>query len=301
MGNFLKKILIVGISVLLSLLFIEFMVRSIPNEYSYKSKYIEENIGNIKILALGSSVGRSSVDPSCFTQTTFNAANVSQDLEEDCAIVMKYLDRADGLEVVVIPILPVAYSMRMKDGIERWRLRKYHIYMDLAVDYPPLSECMEISNLPGCIGQIMKYYRGEDTVECFETGMGTDSIVENEDVKLSQAIRISKMHNDGYNPDNYSKVIPALRSMLSACRDANVDVYVVIAPCYYTYRERILADEMHDCDSISMNLENEFSNMHYINMFGDSTFTTEDFRNSNHLSQAGAKKFSRKLNDILNK
>ena len=131
MGNFLKKILIVGISVLLSLLFIEFMVRSIPNEYSYKSKYIEENIGNIKILALGSSVGRSSVDPSCFTQTTFNAANVSQDLEEDCAIVMKYLDRADGLEVVVIPILPVAYSMRMKDGIERWRLRKYHIYMDL--------------------------------------------------------------------------------------------------------------------------------------------------------------------------
>lgn len=301
MKKFLIKVLVFSWIIATVLFSIEIMVRAVPNEYSYKYNYLENNIYKVHFLALGASVSRSGIDPSCFTQTTFNAAQVSQDLEEDCAIVMKYLDRADSLKAVVIPIIPVAYSSRMMDGIERWRLRKYHIYMDLDVDWPPLSECMEISNLPGCIGQIMKYYRGEDTVECFETGMGTDSIVENEDVKLSQAVRVSKMHNDGYNPDNYSKVIPALRSMLSACRDANVDVYVVIAPCYYTYRERILSAVMHDCDSISMNLENDFSNMHYINMFGDSTFTTEDFRNSNHLSKAGAAKFSRKLNDILNK
>jgi hypothetical protein len=89
--------------------------------------------------------------------------------------------------------------------------------------------------------------------------------------------------------------------MLTACHDANVDVYIVLAPCYYTYRERMLPAVMHDCDSISMMLERDFSNMHYVNMFIDSTFITEDFRNSNHLSQAGAMKFSRKLNDILKK
>ncbi len=300
MKRFLIKVSIVGVAVVALLTTLELYVRSIPNEYSYKHKYLDTHIDSIQVLALGSSIGRSGIDPECFDTFTFNAANVSQDLETDCAIIDKYLSRADSLKVVIFTLLPGSYCSRMGEGIESWRLRKYSIYMDLDIDKPRLTESLEIFDLNKTLKQIIKGLKGQQTVECYEKGMGIDSDIEPEYEKLAQAIRISKIHNEGYTPSNYEKIVPRMKSTVKQLVDKEIEVYLVMMPVHFTYAERIDFKMLSECDSISKIIESMNPHVHYMNMFTDSSFTTVDFRNSNHLSQEGANKLSTKLNEIIN-
>lgn len=299
MKRFLIKVSIVGVAVVALLTTLELYVRSIPNEYSYKHKYLDTHIDSIQVLALGSSIGRSGIDPECFDTFTFNAANVSQDLETDCAIIDKYLSRADNLQIVIFTLLPGSYCSRMGEGIESWRLRKYSIYMDLDIDKPRLTETLEIFDLNKTLKQIIKGLKGQQTVECYEKGMGTDSDIEPESEKLAQAIRISKIHNEGYTPSNYDIIVPKIKTTIQQLIDKGKEVYLVMMPVHKTYSERIDLRMLSECDSISKSIESMNPHVHFLNMFTDSSFTTGDFRNSNHLSQEGAKKISTKLNEII--
>lgn len=299
MKRFLIKVLIVGITIIAVLTSMELIVRYLPNEYSYKYKYLENHIDSIQVLVLGSSVGRSGIDPNCFEDYTFNAANVSQDIETDCSIVDKYLPRAKQLKTVIFTLLPGSYCSRMGEGIEHWRLRKYDIYMDLDIEKPTVAEKLEISDLNRTSLQLLKWLRGKRTVDCFDNGMGRDTIIESEEMKVSQGLSISKIHNEGYNPNNYSIIILKLNKVLSDCKEKKVSVLLVLMPSYHTYYNFIDNRMLAECDSISKQLASEYENVHYLNLFKDTTYTTNDFRNSNHLSPQGAKKISSYLNGYL--
>lgn len=281
------------------LLSLEFCVRSVPNEYSYKYNYLEKNINNVEILCVGSSAARSAIDPECFVQNAFNVAQVSQDLEQDCAIIHKYISRADSLKMIIFPILPMAYSYRMGEGIEAWRLRKYPIYMKLDVAKPSLSDRFEISNFSGSIEQIIKYLKGEETVTCYTKGMGDDNAVDGEDAKIAQGLKISQMHNEHFFRDDYDIIVPIMEKTIKECADYHIDVVIAVLPCYYTYSDNIDRIMVSDCDSISHYLADKYSNVTYFDLFTNSSFNTNDFRNSNHLSQAGAKKLTKKIIQLL--
>ena len=286
--------------ILLVLCGVEIWVRSIPNEYSYKYNYLEENIGHIEVLNVGSSIGRSGINPEYFSEPGFNAANVSQDIEIDCAIINKYLDRADRLNTVIFALLPGSFCGRMGDGIENWRLRKYHIYMDLDVEKPSWKECLEINNLSAAEQQILKSIRGINTVECNIYGYGNDKEAVSEKEKLAQGIRISKLHNEGYNPKLYDVIIPKVEATITACSRKHVKVMLVMLPCYHTYSSRINSHMLSECDSIAQRIAERYDNVSYMNLFTDSRFTAEDFRNSNHLSNEGARKLTKMIDLIIN-
>jgi len=162
-----------------------------------------------------------------------------------------------------------------------------------------LTESLEIFDLNKTFKQIIKGIKGQQTVECYEKGMGTDLDIEPESEKLAQAIRISKIHNEGYKPANYEIVVPRMKTTIDHLLAKGIEVYLVMMPVYYTYSERIDYKMLSECDSIAKQLASSSPNIHYFNMFTDTSFTTEDFRNSNHLSQAGAKKLSSKLNENI--
>lgn len=300
MRRYLTIVLSIGSIILLLLVVIEFWVRHIPNEYSYKYKYLESHVDSIEVLCVGSSIGRSGFDPSCFSANAFNAANVSQDLLIDCALVDKYLNRAKKMRFVVFAILPNSYSSILENSKEHWRLRKYDIYMNLpGVEKQNSKDRFEISNLNRSLLQIMKYYNGRNTVDCNEKGMGLDSIVENETVKLSQGKSAALLHGSNYQPESSSANVPTIKRTISNCHSKGVKVLLVLLPTYHTYYERINRQMLFDCDSISKELEKEFPNVTYINAFKDTTYVSDDFRNSNHLSRKGARKMSLRLNNVI--
>lgn len=299
MKKFIRKIVLFALLIGAILILLEVSVRSVPNEYSYKYEYLEKNITEIKVLSLGSSAARSGIDPDVFPISAFNVAQVSQDLETDCAIIHKYIESADSLKYVFFPILPMAYSYRMGEGVEDWRLRKYPIYMNLDVEKPAFSDRFELSNFPGSVGQIIKYLKGEKTVDCYKKGMGDDDVVENEEKKISQGVMIAGIHNEHFYRENYEIIVPVLENTIELCAKHDVKIVLIVLPCYYTYCENIEPLMVSECDSISRKIVDNHSNVTYFNWFTDSTFVSEDFRNSNHLSQAGAKKLTNRIIQLL--
>ena len=297
MNRFLIKTSLLAFLLGSILIILELWVRSIPNESSYKCEYMEKNISDIKVLCLGSSVARSGINPDIFPVNAFNVAQVSQDLETDCAILHKYLSRADSLEYVLLPILPMSYSYRMGEFIDRPRLRKYSIYMDLDVEKPDFEDRFELSNFSAAVVQIITYLKGGRTIECYKKGMGDDNLVDNETAKRVDGEKISRMHNDIFfnHKDNYRIIVPALENAIKECANHNVKVIICVVPCYYTYRDNIASGMVSECDSISRVIATRYPNVTYLNYYTDSTFVTEDFRNSNHLSQCGANKLTKQI------
>jgi len=299
MKYFLIKTVIIGIVVMVFLVVTELLVESIPNEYSYKNNYLESNIDKINTLVVGSSVGRSGVNPDYLDGKAFNCANNSQDIELDCEIVNRCLEGSSGLNTVVFTLIPGSYVKRLCENTESWRLRKFSLYMKLNVEGDNLKEHFEISNPNAAIKQIIKWISGEPTIDCFESGMGSETDIQSEREKISNGLYISGVHNKEYNPRNYDIIVPRMKKTIQKCLSRKIDVYLVLLPAYSSYRENINKKMLEECDSISKSIAASATNIHYFNLFNDASFVPDDFKDSNHLSQQGAKKLSIKLNKII--
>ena len=69
----------------------EYSIRSIPNDYAYKSKWLNNNADSIEVLYLGPSTIMYDIDPSFSKLKGFNAAHVSQSIKYDHFIFNKYI------------------------------------------------------------------------------------------------------------------------------------------------------------------------------------------------------------------
>ncbi|MDR2410253.1 MAG: hypothetical protein LBE13_19380 [Bacteroidales bacterium] len=87
MRKFIVRTFLYLLPVLLFLILLEILLRNIPNDYSYKKKYLDTQFCNIETLILGNSHSFYGIDPVYFSTNTFNAAHVSQSLDYDYEIL----------------------------------------------------------------------------------------------------------------------------------------------------------------------------------------------------------------------
>ena len=122
MKRFAKTILCFFLPIFLGVLALELGMRSVPNDYTYKNKWLTENISHVRIWTFGSSHGLYGISPKYFSKPAFNSAHVSQPLKYDAFIFDKFIERADSLEWVVLPISYFTLTSKMEDGEEWWRI-----------------------------------------------------------------------------------------------------------------------------------------------------------------------------------
>ena len=79
----------------------EFVAEAIPNSYTYKRDYMEQQGAQIQTLILGSSNAYDGLNPSVLPYA-FNLANSSQTLEDDYRLLAKYIDSMDSLQTVIV-------------------------------------------------------------------------------------------------------------------------------------------------------------------------------------------------------
>ena len=77
MKIFIKKIAIFLILITSIAVISEFLLRRIPNDYSYKRAYLDVQSEDVEILIFGSSHSFFGIDPSYFSDRCFNASHVS--------------------------------------------------------------------------------------------------------------------------------------------------------------------------------------------------------------------------------
>ena len=101
MKRFLRHIALFVLPLLLIAVVMEFVAEAIPNSYTYKRDYMEQQGAQIQTLILGSSNAYDGLNPSVLPYA-FNLANSSQTLEDDYRLLAKYIDSMDSLQTVIV-------------------------------------------------------------------------------------------------------------------------------------------------------------------------------------------------------
>ena len=291
MKNFLLKILIYTLPIVLVAVGLELYVESIPNSYTYKRTYMEQHAAEIKTLILGSSYAYDGIDPNVL-DAAFNLANSSQCFEDDYALLQRYIVYLDSLERV---ILPISYSsLQMVSSCNR---RGYYtIYMDLYPRWPISKYSFECFNLELMAKKIIKHALREDVVRCDSLGQRIGHTFVSRpavDWQDTQAL----VANDRFVGPAAQPYIEEntywLRRIALECQVSGVELYLVKMPALQEYRDAMPEEQVEAMNYAITTIANKFDCVHVLDY--QAWGTDADFWNATHLNTDGAKRLTKEM------
>ncbi|MDO4782501.1 MAG: hypothetical protein Q4A09_04695 [Capnocytophaga felis] len=297
MKQFLTKFLIFSIPILFITIFMEFLLRNIPNDYLLKKQYLDKNSYEIETLILGSSHSFYGLNPEYFDSNTFNASHISQSLNYDYEILKKYQQKFKKLKTIVLPVSYFTLFAKLEEGSEPWRIKNYGIYYDMNLK-KSLANYSEVfsSRLNLNARRIVSYYvLNNPSVSCTKLGWGTSfNSKDAEDLIESGKIAAERHTMPEINSYKYQKIfndnILILKSIIQWSKANNIKVLFLTFPAFETYRQNLSQEQ----------LKITYENCFYENLLSDTNFLPIDFYDADHLSEIGAKKLSILINEKLN-
>ena len=308
MKRFCIKTFIIILPAFIIAILIEYALRNIPNDYSYKKTYMDQNSNQIETLILGGSHTYYGLDPVYFENRTFNDAYVSQSLDLDYEIFKKYSDQLLQLKTIIIPISYPSLFATLSQTPESWRMKNYVVYRDIGTLF--FFDKLEVLSrkFSDNVSMIVKFYvKNESIGDCSDLGWGTsfqsDNSFDLDETGRSAAIRhsIESYPNASIFRETSKKIEAILDSFIASCELKNVHVLLITTPCYVSYRENLDNEQLKMTMDIVYNITQRHQNCAYINMLADSSFRAEDYCDADHMNEIGAKKLSLKVNEILKK
>jgi len=278
----------------------ELLLQKIPNDYRYKSQYLDKHAKDLQVLVVGSSHAAYGIDPAYFHLRGFNACYGSQTYDLDMAILKKYDAHLDNLKYIIVPVdYPSLYS-RLQDGIEGWRIKNYEIYYGLNPNnnFLPTYEMLTTKTALN-LYRIYIYYVGHvANLTCSPLGWGTDYNATDHTEMIISGRAAAKRHT--VTDTKYlSSSTQLLKDMVALAAAHHARVIFVTMPAYNSYTKyldpRQLNEMVNTVNSIVANAPNAL----YCNMLIDSSFTIDDFHDADHMNRTGAEKMSKKLDSII--
>jgi hypothetical protein len=299
MKRFLVKTALMLFPIVASGIIAEILIRNIPNDYSYKKKFLDVNSEKIQILFLGSSHAYYGIDPTAVKTNSFNASHISQSLDYDYEILLKYKDKLKQLRCIVIPIDYFTLSSKVSTGPEPWRVKNYEIYYQINKSLK-ISDRFEMLSLTPELNLkriFSSYIKGTNFITCNDLGYGNDKRKAKDLVEsgISAAERHGKI-DQGAVSDN----IRTLTNMAGFAKERSIKILIYTTPGYTTYVSHLDKEQLKTTHKIIRELVTANPHCKYYDLLRDSSFVKSDFRDADHLNQAGARKLTLKLNDFIN-
>jgi hypothetical protein len=301
MKKFLKYVAIFGTPILILAIALEVVVRTVPNDYSYKKNYLDKHASELEILIFGSSHGLYCVNPAFFNKYTFNTSQEYQSLKYDKFIFDKYKDRFKSLKYIVLPISYFSLFYELEEAEGNYRIKNYCMYYNCEYHRLSVKNNVEILNGRSMLHlQLAKRYlleNGND-LHCRPDGYGM-MYQNTPSYDVDKTGPIAAARQSSYNIENLGPNLQRLNAMIEDCAKRNIKVYLFTPPSWPAYvknleprRLKILADEM---DKIVK----KYPNVTYRSFMEDSSFVRSDYRDSYHVNEIGAEKLSKMINKDL--
>lgn len=301
MKGFLKSLAFFVVPVLVLALGAEIFLRLMPNDYRNKRLYLEANSSKIKALFLGNSHALYGINPAYISMNSFNAAHVSQSLDLDLEILKKYEAHWDSLKYIVLPADYFTYYTRLTHGEEAYRIKNYKLYHQLSVG-DNITDNFELLSTPFKLNanRLFNYcFTKNKPVTCTKLGWATDY-----EARYSQNLQATGLYAAGkhYMKDKslYEGIVETERQLLDFAKRRNIQVLLITYPTSKAYWQNLDSVQLNQSINTAKELANQYSNVSYLNMLTDTAFTDADFYDGDHMNDVGAKKFSLKLNEIIN-
>lgn len=290
-----------AIPVIVSGVAFEILLRNIPNDYSYKSHFLDKNAKNIEVLFLGNSHVHFGIDPKYITLKSFNAGNISQSLDYDLKILEKYQNNLKNLRFVVIAVDYFSLFSKLDSGVEAWRIKNYDLYYGMHSDFIPEHHFEIMANQTKYnFERVKKYYLHQKSdLHVTHLGWGTEyAAALSKDLSKVGPVA-AKRHRDASDEKLYKGNIKVLQAIIDFCKKKNIKLILFTSPAYKTYSENIDAHQMKRTENALKKFSTANNNVRYYNLLSDSRFDSIDFYDSDHLNDVGAKKLSVAFDSII--
>ena len=300
MKAFVKYVTFFIAPILIFIIVGELLLRNIPNDYSYKSKYLDKNAQKIETLFLGSSHFYFGINPEFIESKSFNAAHISQSLDFDLKILEKYNNHWDSLKYIVVPVDYFSLYLKLETGIEAWRVKNYSLYYGIRSDYKVENNTEIFSSMfKANYGRFKQYYfKGKNDITCSALGWGLNyNSKNNKDLKISG--KTAAKRHTAKNKDYFNENVAVLNQIIEFAENKNCTIIFVTTPAHIAYVSNLNANQLNSTSNVIRNLSKLNKNVIYINMLTDSSFVKEDYFDADHLNEIGAKKFTLKLETII--
>jgi hypothetical protein len=291
---FILPIIITGIS-------LEFILREIPNDYSYKKHYLDTHSNEIQVLILGSSHAFYDINPIYFSKNTFNGSHVSQSLNLDFEILKKYAGNFKHLKTIILPVSYFTFWGNLGTDKESWRLKNYVIYYDMNIPHSFRDNSEFLSNkLYVNMIKLYSYLKKRDILSCSQLGWGLN--YKSEKAKdLTQTGKTAALRHtidifSNKAMELFDENINILESIVELCEKQNIQVLLLTTPAYVTYREQLNDNQLTKMITAADQIAAKHPNCEYVNLLADTNFIAEDFYDADHLNEIGAKKLSELIN-----
>ena len=298
MTSFLKKIGIFIAPLLIGWFLAEFLLRTVPNDYKLKRAYLDIHSKEISTLILGHSHAFYGINPQILNDKAFNAAYVSQPLGYDLKLLEKYSDSLTSLKRIIIVISYPSLFLTLENSTEKYRLKNYYLYYGFN-DGIPLKYKFETTAMDSYFNSfvIKDYYLdNENKMNSDSLGFGYKKSTHKINFK-NDALRAVSRHTFN-DTSHYQENINALKKMIAIAKDKKIKVYLITTPTTSEYYENINTRQWYKILKAMERLTNE-KDVFYYNFMKSGEFNEEDFRDSDHLNNRGAKKFTDLLNNLF--
>lgn len=301
MKRFLKLFLLFFIPLLCVLGAMEYAVRHVPNEYSYKAEWMEKNVGRVETLVLGTSHAFYGINPAYLGPNAFSLATSAQSLQYDQFLLEKYVEKCKTLKRIIIPMSYFTLvSRNMEDGPEWWRVINYKVYFDCPYHSSFSKYNFFISNPIPFREKVFKVLKRDTGIGCDSLGFGYAKYHKSNPDLTDASVAGWVKHHTAENFSYVERNKTILRDMAKYCQSHHIELVVVTTPGWHTYFERLNPQQLALMQSFAKELKGKYG-VTYLDYMTDKRFVANDFYDCNHMSCDGAKKLSAIIANDLSK
>lgn len=298
MNRFLKNISLFALIIILLLAAGEFVVRRIPTSYSVKADWMDANAGRVATLVLGSSHTYYAVMPRLLGDSTFNLANISQTPEYDYALLKEYMPQMPHLKRVVLPISYFSYRDPLLEEMSPGLCVNYKVGMHLPLHSDFSRYNFVISDFQAYAGRLRGLVLKQESNMCDSLGFGLGFSLDHRDPAWQQKGKQRAQELTQPAGGRAGDVQRMLERIVALCRQNGVECVLVTTPAWHTFRENVDTGQYDEAAQMSKEIARRYG-LRSFSWYDDARFTEEDFHDSDHLSDVGARKFTLMLRDSL--
>jgi len=300
MNNFLYRIFLFFIPVIVFFIGCEIFVRNMPSEYRQKRDQLVANADSIEVLVLGASHAMDGVDPRQIALYTHNLAFGSQSIHYDRKLVEKYLPNLIKLKYVLISL--EHNSLYYDHEVDRDFFYKYYYgipYKNRKFYKESFLQSYFVYTPQLTLSMIGKSLNNKKKVESIK-GWKNDS-GRNDEVVSS--VERNKIRANGFNKTAKTwkggdSVLNDLNELINFLLSKEITPILITYPTYSLFNSFIDTSIVERTRSVGNELSQRYK-IPYMDFNDDDSFTIEYFFNCDHLNEQGAAKLSQKINEVI--
>ena len=306
MNQFIKNVFLLFVVLLIVIVCIECLLLTQTNIYSYKREYVENHLDEIRVILLGNSHVDQGLNPQWIGDSIFNFAIQGRDKKYDRELAKRYFPQMHNLKVVIMPLdyfdFHFGREMNVTDNrnfIDKYLSTykcMYYKYMGIHLDgWWYWSEVINSR-----LNYMSRFFMTVDEARgCDSLGYVKYGIEKRRQGWKGERLPIPIDVSKEVNKLMYNQLYYNYKIIAQMTKNQGARFVLLATPMYKTFQEGMNDTVKNEICQFVNRLKNEYPNVEYYDYTNNEIFVDEDFYDSSHLSDSGAKKFSLLISKIV--